>query len=117
MKITALVLIWIMLTILLSFFGNWSIGFLSPFILLPFHRLSTGRAMIMGLLVGIVSWGLPAIIINQSNGGELASMIGNLLKVDSAGFIILLTSLIGGIGVSLGAWLASVLFRPEKLIH
>lgn len=117
MRFLAIFLIWILLTVILSYWLNWSFGFFSPLLVLPFYRLSILKAIALGLLVGCISWGLPAIFINEANGSQLAGMVGNLLKVDSAVAIILLSTLLGGIGVSLGSWITAILFRPDKLIH
>ncbi|MCB0667472.1 MAG: hypothetical protein KDC80_16705 [Saprospiraceae bacterium] len=117
MKSFLVLIIWILVTLALSYLGNWALGFLSAFLILPFYRMSGGKAMLFGLLVGGVSWGLPALMINLRNEDQLAGMIGTLLSLDSGPLVVLITATLGAIGVSLGAWLTSVLFRPYKLIH
>jgi len=117
MKTFLLFFLWVVVTITLSFLGNWALGFLSPVLILPFYRFPIWKSILLGFVVGIISWGVPAIYLDQANQHQLADMVANLLKANSNLMIIFLTALLGGLGISLSAWMMAVLFRQYKLIH
>ena len=117
MKTSLYFLLWIAITIALSYVTSWTIGLLSPILFLPFFRFPIWKSILLGFAVGFISWGGTALYLDQANQHQLAGMIANLLKVDTGIKVILLTALLGGLGISLSSWMMAVLFRPYKLIH
>ncbi|MCB0688281.1 MAG: hypothetical protein KDC53_17205 [Saprospiraceae bacterium] len=117
MKHLIAIVLWILATLILSIWGHWILGLFSSLLIRPFYRVSPGRAILTGLGVGMICWAIPAILINQANDGVLAGMIGNLLTIGSANAVIVITSLLGGIGLSLSAWLSAMIFRQDILLH
>lgn len=117
MKTFGLLLLWVVVTITLSNFGNWALGFLSPFLILPFYRFPIWKSTLLGFIVGAISWVIPAVYLDLANQHQLGDMVANLLKVNSSITVIILTGLLGGLGVSVAAWMMAILFRQDKLIH
>jgi hypothetical protein len=107
--------IWLLTTLILSVLGNWSIGFAAALVIVPVFKIAAKRAIFFGFLIGFVSWISTAYYLDHSNSGLLSSMVGQLLQVKSSIWLLLITGLLGAIGVSLSGWLAASLFQTRKI--
>jgi hypothetical protein len=113
MKLLLVLLVWILLTLLLSWLGNWVLGFAGAFLIVPLLRLPLGSSIILGFFAGFLSWMGFAWFMDHANLGQLSGMISSLLNVSSPIIILCLTGILGGVGVAIAGWVASKLFRPE----
>jgi hypothetical protein len=115
MKDFLVLTLWILATLILSFWGNWALGFVSSLVMVPVFGLFRGKALILAFLAGAISWSAPAFYLDQGNTQLLSTMVSQLLALKNPFWLVLITGLLGGIGVSLTAWLATGLFPARKM--
>ena len=89
----------------------WSIAIVS-FVVVALIPQNPMSSFIAGFLAVFILWGALSFYISNANGHILAHRISLLvLKNDSAGFLIVVTSLIGGLVAGFAALSASYLRR------
>ncbi len=115
MKTLLVLSLWILATLILSFWGSWALGFASSLVVVPVFGLTRGKALMIAFLAGAISWSATAFYLDQGNTQLLSSMVSQLLALKNPFWLVLITGLLGGIGVSLTAWLASGLFPARKM--
>jgi len=113
MKHLLSLVIWSALVLVLSSLGHWTLGVLSSFAIIPIFRHGGLEAAILGFLSGSIAWGALAYYLDLGNGHVLSQMIGTLLTLSSTS-LVLITAMIGGIGIALSGWAASNLLSTKN---
>ncbi|MBK8505018.1 MAG: hypothetical protein IPL46_24085 [Saprospiraceae bacterium] len=114
MKLLTVFIIWIFLTLLLSFLGHWVLGFAGAFLIVPVFRLQLATSILIGFCAGLFSWIGFAWFVDHANLGQLSGMIGSLLQIKSTFIILGITGFLGGLGVAITAWLAARVFLTDS---
>lgn len=114
MKSLSALLLWIFLTLLLSWLSNWVFGFASSFLIVPVFRLPLRRSVLLGFCAGLLSWMGSALFIDYTNQGQLSQMISSLLQVKSPSLMIGVTGILGGLGTAIAAWVAASVLNSSS---
>lgn len=116
MRLVSVLLIWIVLTWFLSWFGNWILGFAGAFLIVPVFRIPLRSSFTLGFCAGFISWLATAWFLDQANHSQLSGMISALLHIKSNMIILGITGILGGFGVALAAWVAVRVFPPPGAV-
>jgi hypothetical protein len=114
MKLLSALVIWTFLILVLSSIGSWVFGFASAFVIVPIFQIPLRRAVILGFCAGFLSWLAAAWFMDYANLRQLSGMITSLLQIRHPIIILGITGVLGGLGVTLAAWLAVSLFIPKS---
>ncbi|HOA36885.1 MAG TPA: hypothetical protein PLQ32_04980 [Flavihumibacter sp.] len=112
MKLLINILLTAILAFALSFWFPWWIIAVAAFVIAIVIPLKPWQSALAGFLGIFILWVLLAVLINGRNDGLLAARISQLLlKTNSAGLLILVSGLIGGLTGAAAAWTGSLVRR------
>ncbi|HKK74872.1 MAG TPA: hypothetical protein VJ953_07370 [Saprospiraceae bacterium] len=84
----------------LPWWGACIIAFVVSFVL----QQKEGTSFLAGFIGLLLCWGISALMINITNESILASKMGELLGGLSAGLLVLITAVLGGLLGGMASW-------------
>lgn len=84
----------------LPWWGACIIAFMVSFVL----QQKEGTSFLAGFVGLVLCWGISALMINITNEGILAGKMGQLFGGLSAGLLVLITAVLGGLLGGLASW-------------
>lgn len=107
MKNLLIIILWILFLWITSNQLHWMVGVLSPLIFVPIGKWSRGVSIALSGCILFIGWFAVIYLKDIQNDSILSTQVGELFQGLSPMMLVLVASIIGGVGGLLAGWFAT----------